>query len=427
MLHLRPLLRYESVLGFLSAFIAAGVAALGGFKTVETWVPSFAAGVARLNPDKHVTVVVVDDCDLQTMFPGGAGPGRISYCYEPTDSPKMPKGASACDMNNDTAKRQNAGQWHDRPTTAPPKKSLDPCDVADIIKTLENLSPAVIGLDFDTSRPDFKTLQGHHFGAKPVIWARLSSYSQRSRQHYLSDVLGGYPDVHDPYFLSALVELPPDPDGSVSEYYRAFDTNEGPKWFLPCQIAQTDPRLPPPATPEASSKPLPIRYHEPVQRIYYRYVKDQKDSIKDQAVLVGGAFRGLDEHNTPLGWLPGVEILGQIAETDIGNKPAPNRSVVTCVIFLLAVFTAAAFAATRPWWFALAAGLGAMVLSTLVFHRFFPSLDLTLGLLLALSVSLGSQIRSRYLDWKKEQETEKLIQRVKAETNRDTLEGWETW
>ena len=47
--------------------------------------------------------------------------------------------------------------------------------------------------------------------------------------------------------------------------------------------------------------------------------------IKDKIVLIGGAYTASDEHETPLGWMLGVEVLAYAIETELhggGMKPA---------------------------------------------------------------------------------------------------------
>ena len=58
--------------------------------------------------------------------------------------------------------------------------------------------------------------------------------------------------------------------------------------------------------------------------------------IKDKIVLLGGNYAGTDEHETPLGWMVGVELLAEIVETELQGGGVKPLSTVT-TIFLGAI------------------------------------------------------------------------------------------
>jgi CHASE2 domain-containing sensor protein len=356
---LRRLFRARRVLAIVTAVpIAVGLEALGTFKSIEPKLAPFIAAATVLKADSGVVLVAVDDDDLRKHF------------------------------NRD--------------------RTLEPEDLREILQVIAAAHPRVIGMDFLTSRPEFAKLAGETFENVPVVWARASQRSKRTGKSYVSDVLGGSTNV-----LSALVELPEEEDQMVRQYQRSFDTDLGDMWFLPCALigdAQHPPPYPPPGTF------LPIKYHEPrPEVIWYRFVKQQANQLKGKAVVVGATYRGLDEHKTPLGWWPGVEILTEIAETDSPTAQKPNAFLLGALIYLFAVATAAAFLACPKWWLAVCAGLGVMLAASFLFQSFFGSMDQTLYLIATLTVVLAAEIRGRYLDWRKEQDDDKLIEKIKAE------------
>jgi hypothetical protein len=361
--NLRKLFSIRRVLAILTAApIVAGLGALGTFKAVEPKLAPFIAAATVLKSPTGVALVVVDDRDLHEEFNGTA--------------------------------------------------TLGPEDLKKILQALANAGPRVIGVDFDTSRKEFASLQQETFGRIPIVWARRSEHSNRTGKSYVSDVLGGSKTA-----LSALVELPEDEDQTVREYRRSFDTDGGDMWFLPSALMGDPYRSPP-----RPASDLPIKYHMPEpQAVRFRFIPQQAAQLRGKAVLVGGAYLGRDEHKTPLGWWPGVEILAEIAETDAADAHEPSTLLVRCVIYLFAVLTTVTFFAfSGRWWMGVCAGLAIILVCSALFQRFFGALDETLALAVTLLFVLGAEVNGRYLEWKKESDNEKLVEKIKAEIQKET-------
>jgi CHASE2 domain-containing sensor protein len=68
-----------------------------------------------------------------------------------------------------------------------------------------------------------------------------------------------------------------------------------------------------------------------------QYAKEANcDLIKNKIVLLGGAYKASDEHDTPFGWMLGVDILAHTIETELnggGLKPAPKSAIILLEIF----------------------------------------------------------------------------------------------
>jgi predicted metal-binding protein len=55
-----------------------------------------------------------------------------------------------------------------------------------------------------------------------------------------------------------------------------------------------------------------------------------------------------------------------------------------------------------------------------LFQRLFGALDLTLNLWVTLVLVLCTEVNSRYREWKKESDNEKLVEKIKAEVQKET-------
>ena len=73
-----------------------------------------------------------------------------------------------------------------------------------------------------------------------------------------------------------------------------------------------------------------------------KFVLDQrKDSgwshgiLTDKIVLLGGHYDAGDEHQTPIGWMFGVDILGHVIDTELqggGREPASNLKIYSIAV-----------------------------------------------------------------------------------------------
>lgn len=364
----QKLVGLRRILGVVAGLLIAGfLETLDTFKTVEEHLPAF-VGYFTKAPKNGLKVVVVsiEGEDLRREFEG--------------------------------------------------HRVLEPSDLRKALGKIASIGPRVIGVDIDTADKKYAELAGESFGGVDVVWGRASRHSMLDKKSYALDVLGGSENV-----LSALVELPVEEGGTVWRYQRAFDTDKGPKWFLPCAL-MGDYLHPPGSAEERVERPIQFLKgrRDPVP---YQFIDEQADRIKGNAVLFGREYGGLDEKDTPTGWLSGVELMAQIAETD--DPGAPHAlGAGPVVVFACLVLSAVLVAATFYWLrfrYAVIAGVVEALVFSYLFKLGFGSLDQTLSLFATLVVVLASEVRSKYMDWKKEQEEAELIEKVKEEIRKEVL------
>lgn len=220
------------------------------------------------------------------------------------------------------------------------KSPLDPPTLLKVINAISAGKPKVIGIDIDTSALIFHDL---HLPADrpPIVWARNGSFSHRDGKYHAAALMGG----QEPNPLFGLVILQLDPDGAIRRYPRLCDTSREPMPSFPWAVFTAfDPgtaaKLP--ATRDdlfikfAGDREGSHRQHFTASRILS--LADgpgwQTDSpIKDKVVLLGGAYSAADEHDTPLGWMLGVEVLACAVETELhGGGLHPASSILVTIL-----------------------------------------------------------------------------------------------
>jgi CHASE2 domain-containing sensor protein len=221
------------------------------------------------------------------------------------------------------------------------KSPLDPAKLQNVIHAIARGRPKVIGVDIETNGQEFRKIQPSP-DWPPIVWARNAVFSHRAGRFYLFNVLGG----KNPAPISGLVVLKLDSDGAVRRYTRLVETQQGDfpsfAWavvneFSPDRIKKQKP----------SKEELFIKFAgdlEGSHRIYFTAsgVLDISDGpgwqnnspFKDKIVLLGGAYAASDEHDTPVGWLHGVETLAYIIETELqgGGMRPPGRIVIILLV-----------------------------------------------------------------------------------------------
>lgn len=207
------------------------------------------------------------------------------------------------------------------------KSPLDPGKLAGILHAIADGKPKLIAVDIDTSSPEFQKIQ---LPDKPtIVWARNGVYSQIKRKFYLFDVLGG----REPIPPAGVVLLEQDDDGAIRRYTRLCKTNEGLMPSLPWAVIKEirDERTRGLTESEdaliadfAGSKRVNLTAQQVLDLDKTEGYKDD-GILKDQIVLVGGDYAVQDEHDTPVGWMLGVEALARMIETELeggGLRPA---------------------------------------------------------------------------------------------------------
>jgi CHASE2 domain-containing sensor protein len=224
------------------------------------------------------------------------------------------------------------------------KSPLDPKQLEEIIRAIAAGTPRLIAIDIDTAPEVFCCSLNLSDIETPVVWGRNAIYSQRKKEFLASVILGGC----DSAVPSGLMVLREDEDGVVRRYQRIFPTPNGPFPSFPQAIVKQLREKDASKLPENDSEMLigfvantgtPFRVNMPASDVL-RSANDpgwQKDSVlKDKIVLLGGDYAVQDEHNTPVGWMLGVEVLAQVVETELrGGGFHPASRIVIAVLQIL--------------------------------------------------------------------------------------------
>ena len=235
------------------------------------------------------------------------------------------------------------------------KSPLDPAEVARVITLISSARPKVIGVDLDTSHEAFQSLTPAP-DWPPVVWARGATYSNVQGKYVLSGVLGR----NMPVAPHGLVTLGLDSDGSVRRYARWYDTDAGPAPSLPWVMLNKfrNVELTPPAASDLN-KELLVDYAGPAQLLadYAGAAKPEylfrlpvwrleelseegglvgRNPLENKMVILGGDYAVQDEHDTPVGWMIGAQVLAWITETELrggGREPIGTAAVVLLAVF----------------------------------------------------------------------------------------------
>lgn len=215
-------------------------------------------------------------------------------------------------------------------------------DLAGIIKAIDSLQPAIIGVDIrfdglrdDTKGNDLLTDAACHT-VTPTIWAcELENWSDEENQ---------FADIRHSFFVDqgATVEegftnVQSDMNGGAVRSYGNWRKAQGSVCYsLPARLAVG---MTGDSTVFREVYSTPIRYssvHFPVVR--YDSLADNADLIRNHIVLLGAMRDKRDMHFTPIGFIPGVTIIGLTVNT-ILNDSAPRELSyglqILLVLFLL--------------------------------------------------------------------------------------------
>jgi CHASE2 domain-containing sensor protein len=216
------------------------------------------------------------------------------------------------------------------------KSPLDHTALTKLIDAIALGKPKVIGVDIDTSTPEFRDFHPLP-GWPPIVWARNGSFSNREGKFHATKILGG----QEPPATSGLVVLRLDADTAIRRYTRMCETEHGPvpsfAWAVAKQFSGKD------GAQSVGEEELFIKFagdREGSHRQHFTAAQVmslsdglgwQTDSpVKDKIVLLGGAYSASDEHETPLGWMLGVEVLAYAIETELhggGMRPASSITI----------------------------------------------------------------------------------------------------
>lgn len=210
---------------------------------------------------------------------------------------------------------------------------LDPAKLQGLIEAIALGRPKLIAVAIDTSAPAFKAMQ-IPLGPQ-IVWARDGVYSNIENRFRLFDVLGG----REPQPPAGVVVLMKDDDGVVRRYTRLCRTDKGVVPSLPWAVVKqlSDGRT---KALKESDEELLVEYvrsnrvNFPADVILDHAADEgyQTDGpLKDKIVILGGDYAAQDEHDTPLGWSLGSEVLAQMIETELqggGRSPASTPAIL---------------------------------------------------------------------------------------------------
>jgi CHASE2 domain-containing sensor protein len=238
---------------------------------------------------------------------------------------------------------------------------LAPSVVQQLLAAILAGRPRSVGVDLETSHPMYRRFHPLQTGT-PVIWAReavacedLARSDARAHDCHHGelvplDYLGGSGGA--PF---GLVAFRPDHGGTIRRYQRSILTTGG---VMPSFASALRKQVRPPragARGDTSLLSIEFRRGEPLRvnaRTVLEWAADTSAEfgsggvLRDRIVLLGGRYRAArDEYPTPLGVLPGVEILAQVVETELDGRgrPAPAQTTLLIiqsitVLLLVALF-----------------------------------------------------------------------------------------
>lgn len=262
---------------------------------------------------------------------------------------------------------------------------IDPNALKQIINAIALGRPKVIGVDIDTAPEQFQVLAPEAEWPS-VVWGRPADYSNIKKRFHVQQFLGG----KHPELLSGLVVMENDQDGAVRLYSRNYptDTPGGSLPSFPHLLArQFKPDLFAHAARIDDQQPMFVKYSGNRREARFLHIDAGKvlefargadwpndNLLKDKIVILGGAYGATDEHDTPLRWMNGVEILAYATQTELqggGLKPV-SRGIVFLLqmidgILLLLLFQH--FRITKAIIFSLVAiPILSFICSLIVFH-----------------------------------------------------------
>jgi CHASE2 domain-containing sensor protein len=285
------------------------------------------------------------------------------------------------------------------------KSPLDPAKLSTLIDAIAAGRPKLVGVDIDTTAPEFKTLTIREWWP-PIVWLRTVKNTPGANMHsdrlQPTDILGGRdPALNANAGLGVLI----DTEDITRHYQRFVDTIEGPLPSFPWAIASRfDETLS--QTLKPSSEELVIGYSSGRNRFNFsasRLLEISKGAgwasqspIEGRIVLLGGSFASTDRHETPVGTMTGVEVLANAVETELagGGHHPPSELVLIllltleglCPFFIFHKFDSQFL---KPLALSLPLMLATSVVCSLLISGGFAQLPYFLFLLLAMLVYQG--------------------------------------
>jgi len=245
--------------------------------------------------------------------------------------------------------------------------------LAELVAAVEESGATRIGVDLDTSHTSDASLAAVNAGSR-LVWGQPADYSHVSGKFYP----GGRPvGGADPSVNSGLTVAAADRDGVVRRYRQSYDkvsddTSDGvaAKQFVQSIAAKVA------GGPDLGNTDDILIDFRNQQRRQYSATEllgekgaEIRKQLEGKVVLIGDVFDARDEHQTPLGWREGVQILADMVDTELkildGSRyRAPSRWISVSWMILIALATWLLFRAHGGVWYygGCATGLLALIL-----------------------------------------------------------------
>ena len=248
------------------------------------------------------------------------------------------------------------------------RRPLDPAVLRSLVETIASYTPMAIGIDIDTSSPEWATTHAAALAGIPgAAWARDARESNGTLE--AGTVLGARTVEAEAQEVAAgLGLIVAESDGVVRTYQRHFATSRGVEPSFTCAViracaARSNCRdLFPPHVHDGCSGDdtdgrfigyrrafglrTPPPYYSAAEVLAARTLPETDQAewrrvFSSRVVLVGGTFpaSGDAAHATPLGLMPGVEVMAHILATEMrGGGPHPSRPTATAMLMILETF-----------------------------------------------------------------------------------------
>ena len=217
-----------------------------------------------------------------------------------------------------------------------------------VIAAVAHSGATRIGIDLDTSHSSYRSLAPLAADSR-LVWGQPADYSQVNHAFFLR----GKPIAgSDPSAVSGLTVVAADRDGVVRRYRPSYQKvpeaepgGAAAKQFLQSLVAKVA------GSPDSGSQDdvlIDFRNRErqewSASDLLGEKQAEIQEKLRGRIVLIGSVVDARDEHQTPLGWRNGVEILADAVDTELkildgGRYRAPSQWVTISWMVLIAAAT----------------------------------------------------------------------------------------